>query len=661
MFINLNTPLSYLPDFKGFLSLKKGALRDYKQENKRFFSLSWPRVSDLRKVMNKLHAMGYLLNYYSFNNNVFARCPKLEAEVVKFTKEFNDLNDDFYHHSKFLKQIQNIKENAQECDQHVLSQLIEKNAKKFNKKSNEIASELFVMENSFQENWNKTFFNSEITLSKDEVEKNFPISAEYFSQSLKNAKKNKIDGYCLNVKDPNFNIILENCTNREIRKKIWNPDFQSQDKKAANKLINGFTKLHGARANLFGYKNYMDYLDQQEGCADKDQILNFLEENVKFLQPKVKKIKSEVQAFALKNGMGKVEPWDVGYILSKIQTRYDRPLPDDNKYFKYRSTIIKSVKILSKWFGYEYKGAIIPTASGKFKNPNPKHGFWRFMMKDGNREIFLDIAPYFNKKKPDDTQKSCCLLTSSMKIDDHSYGIAHCLINMGLSPDKIGFEQQEINDLWHELGHAFHYMSVKCELPVQSPENFPDTYVELPSQLIEFISKRGWIREKICSTDFNSIPKINSRYWKRRYLKSNKINVIYEYYELLDAIWDIKIQSDKRIKDPIGFRKKLFEKHGAYISGMPPFSPWYLDGYAGKFYCYVLSAVMANYLISENIKKNHKHHSISKFIMGYKENFLQRSLSFKALNCFEDLTLMTLEDIKKKEFSKKKQKEAKKS
>jgi Zn-dependent oligopeptidase len=111
--------------------------------------------------------------------------------------------------------------------------------------------------------------------------------------------------------------------------------------------------------------------------------------------------------------------------------------------------------------------------------------------------VYMDMFP---RRKKDANYSYLSGITPGRELQDGTYEIPHCYLNMNV-PSGSKMEWKDVTTLFHEFGHALHYIlgrSKYQQLSMRSPD-----FYEMPSQFMELflnddrVLKRYWGFEKI--------------------------------------------------------------------------------------------------------------------------------------------------------------------
>ncbi len=275
---------------------------------------------------------------------------------------------------------------------------------------------------------------------------------------------------------------LENCTNRESRKKVFTAFAMRGDNNDANDtsgIIADILKLRQERAALLGYETHANYRMTNTMAKEPEAAMELMMRVWPAAVARVKEEVADMQAVADKEGAGiTIEPWDYRFYAEKVRKeKYDLDSAELKPYFQLDKMMDAMFDSANRLYGLQFKentGAVPVfhpdvrtfevTRKGKviglfyldnYARPGKRSGAWMTTYKDqhklGNSNLIL-ASNNNNFVKPAAGE------TTLISLDDAS-------------------------TLFHEFGHALHYFNYDITYPTLGET--PRDYVEFPSQVNE--------------------------------------------------------------------------------------------------------------------------------------------------------------------------------
>ena len=299
------------------------------------------------------------------------------------------------------------------------------------------------------------------------------------------AKTDSLSGkWIFTLHKPSFIPFLQYGENRSIREKLYKAYINRGADGANNNqpIVLSILKLRLEKSNLLGYKTFADFQLEETMAKNPENVYDLLNTIWKYAVPHAKGELSEMQKIADKEGKGiKIEAWDWWYYAEKLRKeKYDLDEEELRPYFQLENVANGAFAVAGKLYGISFtplkdmpvynpdvKVYEVKDADGAhlgifyadyFPRPGKKAGAWMSNFREQYVENGKDVRPVIcnvcNFTKPTETMPS--------------------LLN-----------QDEVETLFHEFGHALHGMLSKCSYPGISGTNVTRDFVELPSQIME--------------------------------------------------------------------------------------------------------------------------------------------------------------------------------
>lgn len=301
-----------------------------------------------------------------------------------------------------------------------------------------------------------------------------------------------------------------------IRKQIWE---QSYVEPSENRAVLGRLIYHRQRlANILGYSSYAHkYLAANHVLDTPSKVMNFLDvindsiESIVFQEVEVLiKLKKELHkkdmlpSTMLHNDSNKIYPWDVSYLI--FMHREQSTIAEDNVLEKIRPYLridivlqglqqiceqlfnlkfilsspipsseawIKHSYLLHKFYVYNERGEFVGTMFLDLFGRDQKFaGSGHFTLRCGCEKI--DMSNMINMQQP------VIALTSNYPLYHHQMNAPNSLPFLSL---------HQLENLYHEWGHALHSLLSKTKYQHLSGTRCPVDYAEVPSHLFEYYAR----------------------------------------------------------------------------------------------------------------------------------------------------------------------------
>ena len=305
-------------------------------------------------------------------------------------------------------------------------------------------------------------------------------AAKEAADGMENAKGK----YAFTVHIPSMEPFLQNCQNRELRKKLWTAySTRCLDGEYSNKeIINEIVKLRLEKAQILGFDNYANYvLDDCMAKNDKN-VYNLLMQVWKPALAKAKEEAALYQKMMKEDGIeGSLQPYDWRYYAEKLRKeQYDLNDEDIRPYLALDSARKGLFYVCERLYGLTFKeNTEIPVYHKDVK---------AYEVIDDNNVIAVVYMDFF----PRESKRSGAWMTNFREQYYDRDGKNHIPVvslvfnftkPVGDKPALLNID--ETQTLYHEFGHALHSILSRCHYPSLSGTNVPRDFVEMPSQFME--------------------------------------------------------------------------------------------------------------------------------------------------------------------------------
>ena len=272
---------------------------------------------------------------------------------------------------------------------------------------------------------------------------------------------------------------------RDLREKVWRTYYSrgdNGDEHDNNAIIAETLKLRHERVQLLGYDNYAQWRLENRMAKNPERAFALMEAVWPAALARVEKEVAEMQAIGDGEGAGiSIEPWDYRYYAEKVrQAKYDLDSNEVKQYLQLHKLQEAMFFVAGELFGFEFT----PVATGSVpvfhedvtvyevtNNTTGEHiGVW-----------YLD--PYARQGKRSGAWATS--YRSHETFDGKQNVLASNNSNFieGAPGEPVLISWSDAETLFHEFGHALHYLSSNVEYPTLN-DGVRD-YTEFQSQLLE--------------------------------------------------------------------------------------------------------------------------------------------------------------------------------
>ena len=408
--------------------------------------------------------------------------------------------------------------------------------------------------------------------------------------------------YMFNMQRPSCNPVLQYCSNRELRRKVYEAYYNrgNRGNEWDNKAIcSRLVKLRLKRANLLGYKNCAEQILKDRMAQDIEKVYELLgavwQPAVEEAQEELKDIRKEMKKDGIKE---EPEGWDYMYYSSRAKAaRFDLDEEKVSEYFEINHVLEGIFYVANKLHGLTFK-----EITGTVPTYEPTARVWE--VSDKNGEV---LAVFYGDYFPRDGKAAGAWMSDmrdqSFRLvdgkEERVIPIIQNVCNM-TKPSGDGPALQSIDNvttMFHEFGHAMHYMMHNVHY--NAVYNTETDFVELPSQINEH-----WATEP-------EVLAVYAKHYKtgevipaelvQKMVESEKYGQGFATVEYLAAsIVDMDLHCLTTVPDSldvIAFEEETLAKWGIPRQILPRyrvtnFSHCMGGGYTAGYYCYLWSEVL---------------------------------------------------------------------
>lgn len=567
-------------------------------------TIFYPALYDLN------HTWGILQHLQSVNDT--SECRSLHEKFQPLITEFYSQswqNKDLYQHFKNLQQ-----NNNNDLDVEA-RQVIANELRDFKLSGIELNDKDKLSLRNIQTELNKisTKFDQNILDATDNFVKYSELSdlsgvpddvlAELQAAAIQDGKKSQ---YKVRLQAPSYIPIMQYASNRKLREELYrsyttraselgNKDFDN------SKLIGQILELRQKKARLLGFADYASFSLFNKMADDSKQVLDFLYELAEKSKIQAKDDFKELQGFALATDkLSQLEAWDIAYYSEKLQQqKYNYSSLELKKYFQLPIVINGLFGLIHQLYKIEFrKNTAIPTWHSDVETYD--------VIK--NEQIIGHL--YFDLYARTSKQSGAWMNSAQdryMSEDIVKDPIAYIICNFAkpLAGKSCLLTFEEVQTLFHEIGHALHHLLTKVNhYSISGISNVEWDAVELPSQFMEYFTWNYLILSTISKHESSgaTLPKelyqklLNSRFFQSGMQMLRQLEF---------AIFDILIH-DKSNTNLDSYLEILNSVRKEIAVIIPPdynrfphsFSHIFSGGYAAGYYSYKWAEVLATDVFS---------------------------------------------------------------
>ncbi|MDQ1281990.1 MAG: thimet oligopeptidase [Patescibacteria group bacterium] len=491
------------------------------------------------------------------------------------------------------------------------------------------SKELSRLSLDFERNIND--YKDFILCSEEEI-KGLP---ENFVKSLEKVKGK----YKITLDYPSIGPFLQYADSREKRKELVDKNAKKGGEKNL-KILAEMINLRDNNAKLLGYKNHAEFKLENKMAKTEKAVRRFLSDAMKQLKPISLKQRQELNNFAKANledykDINNLEYFDTSYVQEKLKhKKYSYDSAKIKEYFELDHVLKEMFSIFGELFNFS--AIVIDEKQKKEKGITLQDKDVKLVeLKDKKTKqivsyLVLDLFPRDGKYGH---ACSAEFILSRFIGKERVVPINEIICNFQ-KPNKNMpslLSLREVETLFHEFGHAIHYMLTNCVYSAQACTNVVRDFVETPSQFME-----NFLYEE------KNLKKIAVHYKTKKFLDKEIIHKIIEsknfmaadmyYYIFVSSLFDIEMHSNQVplnnngldiTKYYSGFRKKYTEMEGSKFSLFPAAWGHMAGGYDAGYYSYMWALVYAQDFYSEFKKVENNKNKLKEIGERYRREILE--------------------------------------
>lgn len=439
----------------------------------------------------------------------------------------------------------------------------------------------------------------------DDVKQLDGMSDAEIAAAAEAAKQKGQEGkYLISITNTTRQPILTSLKNRDLRKKVWEASAyraMGQNGGVDNRpLVIKLAKLRAEKATLLGFASHAEYALQNQMAKKPEAAFKMLSDLVPQVLAKAKAESKEIQEFMNADGVaGDVQPWDWEFYAEKVRkAKYDFDESLIKPYFELDSVLKNGVFYT---FGRLYN------VSFRERTDLPVYcegvRVFDVLNKDGS-VIGVFYADYIERDSKRGGAWMDSFVNQSRLLGQKPVVVNVMNISKAAPGEPVLMSLDQVQTMFHELGHGVHGLFSKVEYPTLSGTSVPRDFVEFPSTVHE-----DWAIDPVVLKNYARHYKTGEtipQEMLERAIAASKFNKGFDTLEylsaaLLDLGWH-SMKADDVPTSPEDVEKTeaaLLAKYGVNFAPVPPryrtqyFAHVWSGGYSAGYYAYLWSEVLA--------------------------------------------------------------------
>jgi len=565
------------------------------ENNKRNFDNTVVAVDKVLNDFSTLQGILYTISSIHPDKKMRDTALNIVVEIGKLTLDVVMGNKELYKAFEYYVDNKADNEKLDKGQKYFLKEMMDRFervgfglSEKNYEKVQDLHKEILSLNAKFQKNINSD--NRSILVTDSQLE---GLPKDF----IEDLKKNKDGLRVVGIDYPTYFKVMKNCSNSEIRKKLYE-QFLNRGYPKNAVLLKKIIKKRDQLAKLLDYDSYANF-----DCSD--QMICTAENAEKFVwdlfQTADKKAKKEFNTFIsslddeiqMKKDK-KLYPWDIFYIKESYRKKnYDLDETKISEYLPLNKTLEVLEKICERLFNIS-----LQEVSNK--------GLWHQDVKvlkvvrlSDNfilGYMIMDLHP-----RKDKFPHACAIPVFAGLIDGHgnrSSAVVSIVANFPKPTDKKPslLTTENIRTFFHEVGHGLHGIFGATKFATFAGTNTKTDFVELPSQLMEiFVWEPEILKQLSCHYKTGDpLPKelIEKMIALKNFDYGSQVQA--QLYYAMVSIGMFKEGQDKDPKKVVKDLHKKMLKNIAYADFTNMYSAFmHLTDYGAKYYGYMFSRVLA--------------------------------------------------------------------
>jgi len=385
---------------------------------------------------------------------------------------------------------------------------------------------------------------------------------------------------------------------RDLREQVWRTYYSrgdNGDEHYNNALITEILELRNERVHLLGYENYAAWRLENRMAREPAQAFALMQAVWPAALARVEQEVADMQAIADVRDAGiSIEPWDYRYYAEKVRlARYDLD-SDEVKQYLQMANLIDAMHFVA---GELFQFAFTPVPEGSVPVWHADVEVWEVTNRLTGEHVGLWYLDPF--ARPGKRSGAWATTYRSHETYDGlktTLGSNNSNFIQGAPGEPVLISWDDAETLFHEFGHALHYLSSNVAYPTLN--GGVRDYTELQSQLMERWLQTDKVIDNYLVHVGTGEPIPDELVAKIR--NAGTFNQGFETTEFLaSALMDMKYHT----MDPAGLDVDAFEREALAELGMPDQivmrhrSPHFThafsgEGYSAGYYSYLWADVL---------------------------------------------------------------------
>ena len=272
---------------------------------------------------------------------------------------------------------------------------------------------------------------------------------------------------------------------RDLREQVWRNYYSrgdNGDENDNNAIIAEILKLRHERVGLLGYENFAAWQTENRMAKTPQRAMALMQAVWPAAIATVEEEVAEMQAIADSEGAGiTIEPWDYRYYAEKVRkARYDLNSDEVKQYLQLDNLREAMFFVAGELFDF----AFTPLPEGTVPVYHPDVRVWEVTRKSTGRHVGLwYLDPFAREGKRSGAWARAFRGHETFDVPRNVLASNNSNFVKGRPGEPVLLSWDDADTLFHEFGHALHYLSSNVAYPYLNAG--VRDYTEFQSQLLE--------------------------------------------------------------------------------------------------------------------------------------------------------------------------------
>lgn len=443
----------------------------------------------------------------------------------------------------------------------------------------------------------------------------------------------KVEGkYKVDLDYPSTTPFFQYADSRDKRKELYDKYYKKGGIQNI-KVLTGMVKLRDENAKLLGFKNHADFKTEDRMSKSEKNARNFVESLIKKLSIKSKKELEELNNFAKNNlenykNVKKIEYYDISYVSNKLkEKKYSYDSAKLKEYLELEHVLKTMFNIFGEIVGFNVNEVLDKEARNVLVDKDVR--LYEFKDKKTKQIIsylILDLFPRDGKY----SHLGCSAEFIAGRVENGKRVVPiNKIICNFTKPNKKNpslLTLNEVDTIFHELGHALHYMFANSVHGSQAGYNTAWDFVETPSQLLEnFLFEEKNLKK--LAIHYKTKKVLDKEIIKNIIKGKNFLSGYYFLRQNIQSLFDLDLHSNKiKAADSAKYYNSLLKKYFDFDlpkDSMFPAGFGHLREYDAGYYSYMWALVYAQDFYSEFKKVKDDKNKLKEIGERYRKEILE--------------------------------------